>query len=231
MTWITLFSPSFLPSCSVVLSFFPLPSCFPLSILYYFPLLCPSSSLLFYSVLSWSLFSLSLCVFLLLVSLSVFLSPTLSPSFVLLPLFPLAFLSLFLHSPSLSRPMAPSLFLFAFPYCFLPSQHLPFCSLLSWSLFFSVSLSLFFTWFYSVLFSPLHVSFIPLPLPMLITFSLPPFPPLLLFPYFSFPFPLLFLSPLHISHLFSLPSFSSPLSILSSYSTLTNPSRFFSSLP
>jgi hypothetical protein len=40
--------------------------------------------------------------------------------FLLIPLFPLC--------PS------PSLFSFAFHYCFLPSQHLPFCALLSWSL-------------------------------------------------------------------------------------------------
>ena len=144
------FSPSFLPSCSVVLSFFPLSSRFPLSILYDFPLLCPSSSLLFYSVLSWSLFSLSLCVFSLLVflslSFSLLLFPLsvlflLIPLFPLFPLFPLAFLSLFLHTLPLFAP-PPLFFSFAFPYCFLPSQHLPFCSLLSWSLFFSISFCL-----------------------------------------------------------------------------------------
>ena len=104
----------FLPSCSVVLSFFSLSFCFPLSILYDFPLLCPSSSLLFYSVLSWSLFSLSLCVFLLLVSLSLsfflLLFPLLlycsfsSPSFLSFHL--LSSLYSFILSPSLSLPIS-----------------------------------------------------------------------------------------------------------------------------
>ena len=102
----------YLPSCSVVLSFFPLSSRFPLSILYDFLLLCPSLSLLFYSVLSWSLFSLSLCVFSLLVSLS------LSFSLLLFPL--LLYCSLSFHLLS-------SLYSFIPPHCPAPWPHLFSC--------------------------------------------------------------------------------------------------------